>query len=358
MPTPSESPEPASAAESLSGQTLPGGWQVAERIERPAVATGGNFSVGYRVRNSTGTVAFLKALDFSAALKSPDPARTLEAMTAAYNFERDLLEKCRHERLTRVAVSLADGFVDVPGHSIERVPYLIFESADRDARIHLDLVPNVDMAWRFRALHHVATGLQQLHSQGIAHQDIKPSNVLVFNVGESKIADLGRAAYRGHDAPHDNFLVAGDSTYAPPELLYGHVDPDWVTRRCGCDAFLLGSLVLFFMTKASMTPAILAKLHPAHHPSAWGGGFQSILPYVRDAFEKVLVDFRKEMNQLNPAFSDELTIIVRQLCEPDPKLRGHPLTRSSLGNQFSVERYVSRFDLLARHAHYGIVRVR
>ena len=77
-----------------------------------------------------------------------------------------------------------------------------------------------------RSLHHIAVGLQQIHGQGIAHQDLKPSNVLVFNGNNSKIGDFGRSAYKGHIPPHENNNVAGDLTYAPPELLYGYVDPD------------------------------------------------------------------------------------------------------------------------------------
>lgn len=187
-------------ASQLLGRTLPGGWTVIKTVVRPPTATGGNFSVGYIVESEKGIRGYLKALDYSAALKSLDPARALEAMTAAYNFERDLLHKCNARKLDRIVVSLADGSVTldtVSGSGV--VQYLIFELADGDVRSRIANVEKFDVAWALRTLHHVAIGLQQLHREDIAHQDLKPSNVLLFRGGvESKIGDWGRAAYKGH----------------------------------------------------------------------------------------------------------------------------------------------------------------
>ena len=45
---------------SLSGLTLDGGWTVVELMHRPPTATGGHFSVGYRVRHQDGREAYLK----------------------------------------------------------------------------------------------------------------------------------------------------------------------------------------------------------------------------------------------------------------------------------------------------------
>src|SRR5690242_8815447 len=90
----SKSATPPKAAGSLVGLTLPGNWQVTQKLAFGPGATGGNFSVGYIVENNKRT-AFLKALDYSRALRSPDPARALQALTEAYNFERDILGKCR-----------------------------------------------------------------------------------------------------------------------------------------------------------------------------------------------------------------------------------------------------------------------
>ena len=43
----------------------------------------------------------------------------------------------------------------------------------------------------------------------IAHQDLKPSNVLVFSRRISKVGDLGRAAVRGQEARTKTASVQG-----------------------------------------------------------------------------------------------------------------------------------------------------
>src|SRR5690348_3294472 len=104
----------ASPARRLVGLTLQEGWTVVELIDRPPGATGGCFSQSYRVISENGREAFLKALDYTDALvNSDDPARVLAALTAAYNYERDLLAKCKGRRLSRVVTIIADGKIKV-----------------------------------------------------------------------------------------------------------------------------------------------------------------------------------------------------------------------------------------------------
>lgn len=337
----------------LSGLDLPDGWKVLRLAPALHGSTGGNFSVGYIVKDQRGNEAFLKALDYSGALRSQDPARMLQAMTEAYNFERDVLLKCRAHRMSRVIRAIADGSVQVSTPiGMQVVQYLIFEKADGDSRNFINTSKAFDIAWALRSLHHVAIGLRQMHSNDMAHQDLKPSNVLVFNNNSSKISDVGRAAYKGHSPPHENLACAGDPVYAPPEVLYNHKEADWGPRRLSCDCYLLGSMISFFFTGVATTPGVLTYLLPQHHPRNWTGTYPQVLPYVRDAFAKTSADFD---NALGPQLLPTLPAIFRQLCDPDPKLRGHPKDRASIGDAFSLERYVSAFDLLASKAELKIL---
>jgi len=341
------------AAEQLEGAELPGGWKVTSKLERTPARTGSHFSCGYFVEGDDGRKGFLKALDYSGALRSPDPAQALNAMTAAYNFEADLCEKCKDRHMRRVVTAVGKGTVYLdPNDPVTVVQYLIFEQAENDVRVYLDKFDAFDTAWVLRALHHVATGLNELHMAGIAHQDVKPSNVLVFPQEGSKVADLGRAADKETAGPFDEWGVAGDQGYAPPELLYRHVAGDWNTRRFGCDAYLLGSMVVFFFARVSMTALILDNLDESYHWRIWPGTFQDVMPYIRDAFGRAVASFLEDVPEDTRA---AISPLVRELCEPDPRLRGHPRTRVVRGNQYSVERYVSTFDMLASKAEYGLI---
>lgn len=235
-------------AQMLLGRELPKGWKVVEQLPAPSErgGTGGHFSVGYIVEGPDGKQAFLKALDLSSAFHAPDMMSELKRMTTAYTYERDLLAKCKAKNLDRVVVAIDDGQVQVENFPAP-VPYLVFQRADGTVREHLvNLAGSVELAWKLRALHHIATALRQLHGLRVAHQDLKPSNVLVFAGRESKVGDLGRASTMDDPQPHDDCQFAGDRTYAPPELLYGFGSRDWNERRFGCDAYHLGSMVIFF----------------------------------------------------------------------------------------------------------------
>ncbi len=338
-------------AESLAGRSLDDDWTVVEKLPRPPQATGGHFSISYAVESGDGRRGFLKALDYSAVFQQADVPRALEAMTSAYNFERDLLYRCAP--MSRIVTALADGEIRDTGWTVP-VNYLIFEWADQDSRAVLDAAQRIDVAWALRTLHQVAVGLSQLHGSGIAHQDLKPSNVLDFGGAGSKLADLGRSSYRGNAGPSDHLPFPGDWTYAPPELLYGQVNPDWSVRRFASDLYQLGSLATFFFTGTGMTGGLLAHLDSRHAPQDWAGTYEDVLPFVRQAFSDVM----GVMESSTPAdLKADLVGIVRELCEPEPALRGHPKNRVGHTNRYGLERYVSRLNLLARRYELGLVRV-
>ncbi len=336
-------------AKRLLGAVIPNGWTVIAEVPRKPGATGGRFSHGYIVESSSGKRAFLKALDYSDAAAGPDPALQIKAITDTYVFERDLLVTCRDKRLNRIVRAIDDGKLGSSPNDL--VLYLVFELADGDVRQHVVSANKIELAWRLRVLHQIATGLKQLHSQSIAHQDLKPSNVLLFGSEDSKLADLGRAAVKGYNAPHEALTIAGDRSYAPPELLYHRPPPDWDRRRLACDAYLLGSMVVYFFTGHGMTQLLVGSLSHGHRPFVWAGSFDEVMPYIREAFAHVLDAFGTGLSE---SVRTPLVTIVRELCEPEPARRGHPKNLASPPNQYSLERYVTQFDLLARKAEIGL----
>ena len=335
-------------AEFLTGLVLDDGWRVLERISRPPRSTGGKFSIHYAVKSSNGTRAFLKALDYSSAWRQADAPRALQHMTSAYNYERDLLDRCAS--MSRVVTAIGHGQVLRAGWA-HPVNYLVFEWADGDSRAVLDSISGFDDIWCLRTLHHTAVGLQQLHARRIAHQDVKPSNVLLFDGVGAKIADLGRSSYRGNMSPFDDLSFPGDMTYAPPEFLYGRISQDWVKRRMAADVYQLGSLVMFFFGGLGTTSALLAHLSPRHSPENWSGTFGEALPFVRKAFVESLTLMAMQIPEL---IRTEINTAVRELCDPDPDIRGHPKNRIGHQNPYGLERYVSLFDRLALKQRLGL----
>lgn len=334
----------------LIGRKLENGWIVKEHVNKSVKDTGGVFSVGFNVeRNNVKKnkieEGFLKVCDFSKIVGAPDFLDRLNEITSAFIYERDLLNVCkRHDRIVNV-IEYAD--IELVGADFNRLQYLIFERGNGSVRSQSDISKRFDTAWSMRSLHHIATGLKQLHSNSIAHQDLKPSNVMVFDEKISKIGDFGHAAIKGNPSPKKEFPILGDPIYAPPEHLYNYLLSDWNHRRFGADTYLLGSMIVFFFTGSGMTTLLAAELNKHHHWSKWAGTYNDILPFLRTAFTKVIKNLEKEFPEI---LKDDLIMIVRQLCEPDPLLRGDPKNRKINANQYSMERYVSLLDRLAKKA--------
>ena len=328
------------AAARLQNLILDGGWRVIEHIDRPEYSTGGTFSHSY-LAEKDGRIAFVKAFDFSEAFEpGADTLRILNLLTASYEHERDVLEHCRGRRLSNVAIAIDHGHISVPNMSAMegRVYYLIFEKADGDIRCQMDNAHASDAVWCMRALRHACLGLWQIHRELIAHQDLKPSNVLCYGENEVRVSDLGRSSRRGHMIWHDEEDFPGDRTYAPPELLYGHLHQDFVSRRFGTDLYMLGNLGAFLFTGVNITESLLARVDLQHHWTRWHSGYRDVLPYLQEAFGRVLEELEVS---LPDDIRSSILRLISQLCNPDLSSRGHP---KGIGryDQFSLERYVSQ----------------
>ena len=345
-------------AELLQGITLESGWFVEELLVRSATHTGGAFSTSYRLTKPNGDQAFLKAMDFEGALRASDPAAQLKFLVDAYVFEREIVELCGTKRLTRIVKAIGSGKVDsnaVPGLPSKVVQYLIFELArDGDLRQSLSSQAQFDLAWTLKCLHEIFVAAQQLHSNSIAHQDIKPSNVLGCGDDGVKLADLGRAWHPNIAAPHDSMPFAGARAYAAPESLYKGAILTEDERRYGADFYLLGSMVVFMFTGFRTTACLISCLSPAHVPKNWGGTYEQVLPYLEHGFAQVLQMLRISIP--NDDLWNEILPIVRQMCDPDISRRGDSLHKNALGSRFQLQRFISKVYALHVRAKLGKLR--
>lgn len=347
-----ESAANVNAAEALVGQVLPGGWTVVQRAPRQIDGTGGNFSVNYHVANADGRRGFCKVLNYHWLLtaRGADPVTATAHATRLYEFERDLAVSC--VRMSRVVTPLAAETIYLEEFAYPTVSYIIFEAAERDIRGLMDTSDFIDVSVRLRSLHNLATGVRQLHGQRIAHQDIKPSNALVFPPDLSgqritKIGDLGRASREGTPMGHDELPYAGDPAYAPPEGLYHSVPDDFGARRFGSDLYQIGSMIVFTFTASSMNAQLASELAPEHHWGRWQGTYQEVLPFLEDAFSRVLLFIGSTVHD---SIRPQVISLLERLCEPDVKRRGDLRTTGHQGSAYSLERVVTRLDLLARRA--------
>lgn len=340
-------------AECLAGHTF-GKWHVEELIVKPVGATGGFFSISYTARHIvTGQRAFVKAINLGKALQKANFVDEVANLLNSYKFELHLSNKCRDKDMNHVVKMLDHGYAEIDDSPIGRVPYIVFELAGLDVRRYLAATSSFDTVWALRTAKHAAQGLFELHRIGVAHQDVKPSNVLVCTE-VSKLADLGKAAEYGNPQETDDAVFAGDLTYIPPELRYNQLDPDWFRRRIPSDLYQLGSLITFLITQVTMNELMTKHMASQVLPQLWGDPYQKVLPYLETAFALSLEDFEAAI--MDRSIAADLTQIVKELCDPDPARRGRTRRSKNSSPVLLLEGYISRLEHLAQRVELGIGR--
>jgi len=350
---------PSTPAHQLEGVTLPSGWKLVERLRRLPGGSGSNFGVGYKAeRPGQGGVerAFVKAIDFVAAVNDPDPIAKLFRLTSEATFEREAMEHCRDGRLSRLIKLLSWEYINQhPAKDpMHQVLCLVMEIGEGDIRRQITRIGKLPTSVLLHVLEDTALGMAQLHRHGISHQDVKPSNVIsmtdlsVLAQNLFKVADLGRVVRKDKAGPYDGWLWPGDGQYAPPERWYGFVPPQWADARESSDAYMLGSLACYLFTGATMQALLVSTLPPAMRPGVWAGGYDDALIQVIRACQ-----FRVIANSLAPTLHesvrDGVVAVVKQLVEPDPLKRGDPRARAQMGTP-GLDRFHPRLKQLRLQA--------
>ncbi len=193
----------------------------------------------YVARNAKGENAFVKVLDPRANGSLQDAQNNI----SQFIYERAIVDVCTERKMHRVIFGAWNTeFSNTPEPFSASLHYLIFEWAPCDLRSQIDLDERSHLAVVLRWLHHVATGLQQLHFSEIAHQDVKPANILVMENQTAKIGDMGRADR--HAVPMNHVKQERDPTYSAPELLYGGIVSSF-DYRCAADMYAFGGSAFF-----------------------------------------------------------------------------------------------------------------
>ncbi len=113
--------------------------------------------------------------------------------------------------------------------------YDLFRKADGSKRLAFaeELVPYVRQA---------AEALQYVHANGLIHQDVKPSNLLIGRNGQVLLSDFGTTFYLGMQTHASLGEVTGTAAYMPPEQWQGNPrrDSDQYALSICCYELLTG----------------------------------------------------------------------------------------------------------------------
>lgn len=331
-------------ASNLVGEKL-GRWKIIHKREKTIEDNSGAFSSCYEVEDDDGNIGFLKAFNIRYALQAVgNTMDRLHEMTERFTYERDLHSFCRERGMNRVVAAIDHGEYakssgDVP------VPYLVFEVAKGNLK-NVNILEDPDIAWKLSAFHGALVGTSQLHQERIAHQDIKPSNILIFGSMHSKICDLGSATksdlgFRWNQ-PED---MLTDLRYAPIELLYHYYSSDWDTRRFGADLFMLGGLLSYMVSGITVLSGILSKLPQEQHWRLNQTSFKEALPNIMMAYHETIREIEVEIPE---PIRNSIVEVIYQLSYPLPEERGNPPKIIGKVAKYSLRRYISIVDRIAK----------
>jgi len=261
------------------------------------------------------------------------------------------MEFCRDVAMSRIVKLLdyEDFILPEDGNDqTKKVCCLVFEIGEGDLRAKFNISDNPKYSWRLRVLRDVALALDQLHRRGVAHLDVKPSNVISISdekTGVMKLGDLGRAIRKGIPGPFDSYTWPGDGNYMPPEKWYGHNSSQWNDEREAADAYLLGNLFVFLITGLPMNTLLYNEIPEPFRPNNYRGKFDpQLLDVLRQAQLKSLAIH--VFPALQGTNRQEIESMILDLTQPDPGVRGDRAARKR--GLVGLDRFHQRLHRIAR----------
>lgn len=131
-------------------------------------------------------------------------------------------------------------------------PFLVLECVNGTELSEYVRGQNPDLHERLSFFLQIADTVQWLHGQNVAHQDLKPENVLVAADGCVKLIDFGLVQVLGFWRPRSGDVIGGTPKYMAPEVARllmpeaGEEAPEFDYRAA--DVFSLGGILFFLLT--------------------------------------------------------------------------------------------------------------
>jgi serine/threonine protein kinase len=244
------------------------GYEVQEEIGR------GTYGVVWRAtRLKTGQEVAIKVLDESKGLNWDYFRRELALLID--------LEEHPH------TLTILDAQLD------NSPPLIVMPLAEGGSLEHAISTRGFSVKQKEEWIHQMAEALDFIHSRGVIHSDLKPSNVLLSSNNTIRIADFGQARRSEQEG------AMGTLGFMPPEQC----EDRGSSPSIGWDVYGFGATAYWMLTGEL----------PRYRSGSSGG----VAEYVEQLKGKPIRPIRK----LEPEVDPELAAIVESCLDPDPSRR-------------------------------------
>ena len=350
----------AFACNDLTGKTI-NGWKVGKSIvnnDRTA-----QYALFYEVSNEDGD-AIMKVLNYEKCHNgSLDGALNRDALIArevgAFHFESKLAKECAGSHMGNVIRYIDSDIVELPNYAIRTVSYIIYEMSEGKIGDFLqfssksDFVVDLGMlVEKLKSLHQVTKGVRQLHTHLIAHHNITPQSIEVFEDNTlAKVGGLQKSRTRQEllQSPVSARLFDGDYTFAPPEAFFNHKMTEEMSTYYQIDNYMLGNLIVYYLSMMNLT-TLINQICPCSLKewASKGAEYTEVLPEITHAFNQAIEEIKSSICVAE--LRQPIAEIIEGLCHPEPERRGYPSGFSRLQANTDLQRVLTKLDVLYRKA--------
>lgn len=220
-----------------------------------------------------------------------------------------------------------------------------------------------DWAERLGVWRGAVKGIHQMHLNGVAHRDLKSSNVLLMLHGKTvraRLGDLGRSRdlALAPTLPPELYLSGrGDRSHAPPEFLWlqgGNSAQDFLAA----DYYGLGSLLVELVTGQPISLLAMGnfKLVLEQAVRDYNLGIHGDLSALRSRYRTTVAEVVEQMPR---SIQRDAQVVLSNLCDPVPseRLRSVPFSQDRR-LQNPLEWVIRRADIMIRRIQKDAIEER
>jgi len=161
-------------------------------------------------------------------------------------FEKDLCEYRRYVRNLNEILKLPDSdYVLKPKHVRRVGNHVVLTCMDYGKEdLYMSCQRPFDVWKMMDTLAHLAHGIHWLHSQGLAHRDVKPENVVLHN-GKYKWIDFEFTSVL------EEWMICGSANYLAPYKVMQQWSTNMKMRSRQMDVFAFGKVIFFVLWAAA-----------------------------------------------------------------------------------------------------------